>query len=110
MKYLKLLSRTLLGLVFIFSGFVKAVDPLGSAYKFVDYFTAFKLGFLEFLALPLGIALAAFELILGVVLILGYRRKIMYTILLWFMLFFTVLTFILKYLILLRIVAALEMP
>ncbi len=95
MKYLKLLSRTLLGLVFIFSGFVKAVDPLGSAYKFADYFTAFKLGFLEFLALPLGIVLAAFELILGVVLILGYRRKIMYTILLWFMLFFTVLTFIL---------------
>ncbi len=95
MKYLKLLSRTLLGIVFIFSGFVKAVDPLGSAYKFADYFTAFKLGFLEFFSLPLAIVLAAFELILGIALILGYRRRIVYTVLLWFMLFFTVLTFIL---------------
>lgn len=95
MKYVKLASRILLGLVFIFSGFVKAVDPLGSAYKFADYFTAFKLGFLEFSALPLAIVLAAFELLLGIALLLGYRRKIVYTVLLWFMLFFTALTFIL---------------
>lgn len=95
MKYLKLFSRIILGLVFIFSGFVKAVDPLGSAYKFADYFTAFKLGFLEFVALPLAILLAAFELILGIALILGYHRRVVYKILLWFMLFFTVLTFIL---------------
>ncbi len=76
MKYLRLLSRLIVGMVFIFSGFVKAVDPLGSAYKFADYFTAFKLGFLEFLALPMGVLLSAFELVLGIVLILGYRRKI----------------------------------
>lgn len=95
MKYLKILSRILLGIVFIFSGFVKAVDPLGSAYKFADYFTAFKMGFLEFVSLPLAIALAAFELILGLALVLAYRRKIVYQVLLWFMLFFTVLTLIL---------------
>ncbi len=95
MKYLKLISRILLGIVFIFSGFVKAVDPLGSAYKFADYFTAFKLGFLEFFSLPLAMLLAAFELVLGVALILGYRRKITFRLLLWFMLFFTILTFIL---------------
>jgi len=57
MKYIRLLSRFIVGVVFIFSGFVKALDPLGSAYKFADYFTAFKLGFLEFLALPMGIFL-----------------------------------------------------
>ena len=95
MKYLKLISRTLVGLVFIFSGFVKAVDPLGSAYKFTDYFTAFKLGFLEFLALPLALVLSAFELMLGVALILAYRRKVVYAVLFWFLSFFTVLTFIL---------------
>jgi len=93
MKYINLLSRFILGAVFIFSGFVKAVDPLGSAYKFSDYFNAFHLGFLEFLALPLGILLSAFELVLGVSLILGYRRRVFYPILMWFMSFFTVLTF-----------------
>ncbi len=95
MKYVRLLSRFIVGVVFIFSGFVKAVDPLGSAYKFADYFTAFKLGFLEFLALPLGIFLSAFELVLGISLILGYRRKTIFQVLMWFMSFFTLLTLIL---------------
>ena len=95
MKYIRLLSRIIPGVVFIFSGFVKAVDPLGSAYKFADYFTAFKLGFLEFLALPLGVLLSAFELVLGMTLILGYRKRVVFSITLWFMAFFTVLTFIL---------------
>jgi len=95
MKYLRILSRIILGVVFIFSGFVKAVDPLGSAYKFADYFTAFKLGFLEFLALPMGVLLSAFELVLGMVLILGYRKRIIFRLTLWFMAFFTLLTFVL---------------
>ena len=95
MKYIKLLSRIVLGAVFIFSGFVKAVDPLGSAYKFSDYFSAFHMGFLEFLVLPLGIFLSAFELVLGISLLLGYRRRSIYPVLMWFMTFFTVLTFVL---------------
>lgn len=95
MKYLSLLSRMVLGIVLIFSGFVKAVDPLGSAYKFADYFTAFGIGFLEFLALPLGVVLSAFELVLGVTLLLGYRRKLLYRIVMWFLLFFTLLTLVL---------------
>ncbi len=95
MKYLRVISRLTLGIVFIFSGFVKSVDPLGSAYKFSDYFGAFKLSFLSFLALPLGMILSAFELVLGMTLVLGYRRKITYRILLWFMGFFTILTLIL---------------
>lgn len=95
MKYFRLLSRLIIGMVFVFSGFVKAVDPLGSAYKFADYFNAFKLGFLEFFALPLGIVLSAFELVLGLALILGYRRKIVFLVLMWFMSFFTLLTFVL---------------
>jgi len=95
MKYIRLLSRIILGVVFIFSGFVKAVDPLGSAYKFADYFTAFKLGALEFLALPMGVFLSAFELVLGITLILGYRKRVVYAVTFWFMVFFTLLTFIL---------------
>ncbi|MCK4881378.1 MAG: DoxX family protein, partial [Bacteroidales bacterium] len=89
------MSRLIVGVVFIFSGFVKALDPLGSAYKLADYFTAFKLGFLELLALPMGIFLSAFELVLGIILILGYRRKTIFQVLMWFMSIFTLLTLIL---------------
>lgn len=95
MKYLSIASRFILGVVFIFSGFVKSVDPLGSAYKFSDYFTAFHLGFLGFLALPVAVVLSSFEVVLGISLILGYRRKYMYRIVTWFMVFFTLLTLIL---------------
>ncbi len=95
MKFLSLISRIILGAVFIFSGFVKAVDPLGSDYKFSDYFTAFKMGFLSFLALPMALLLPAIELVLGIALILGYHRRIIYRIVFWFLAFFTLLTLIL---------------
>ena len=95
MKFFRVIGRLLLGGVFLFSGFVKAVDPLGSAYKFSDYFNAFGLGFLEVTALPLAVLLSSFELLLGFALILGYRRRIVYEVLMWFMLFFTLLTLIL---------------
>lgn len=94
-KVIRIVSRFILGFVFIFSGFVKAVDPMGSAFKLGDYFIAFNLGFMDSLSLPLGIFLAAFELVLGIVLILGYQKKISYWVLLFFMAFFTVLTFLL---------------
>jgi hypothetical protein len=43
----------------------------------------------------MGIFLSAFELVLGISLILGYRRKVMFAVLMWFMSFFTLLTFLL---------------
>ncbi|HYW95838.1 MAG TPA: BT_3928 family protein, partial [Bacteroidales bacterium] len=95
MKILRLISRLITGIVFIFSGFVKAVDPLGSTYKFTDYFNAFHLGFLEPLALPLAIVLSSTELVLGITLLLGYRMRAAAWVLLFFMSFFTLLTFIL---------------
>ncbi|MBC7202761.1 MAG: ABC-F family ATP-binding cassette domain-containing protein [Pusillimonas sp.] len=45
-------ARYLLAVVFIFSGFVKGIDPWGTAYKLHDYFIAFHLHFLNNLALP----------------------------------------------------------
>lgn len=95
MKAIKLFSRFILGIVFLFSGFVKAIDPLGSAYKFSDYFQAFGLDFMDGLSLGLGIFLAVFELVLGLTIILGYQKRIVYFVLLLFMGFFTLLTFIL---------------
>lgn len=95
MKQLIILSRVLVGIVFVFSGFVKAVDPLGSAYKFGDYFNAFGMNFLNFLTLPLAVFLSSAELTIGVALLICYRMKVFSWIVLVFMSFFTVLTFFL---------------
>ncbi len=95
MKTIRSVSRLIVGIVFIFSGFVKAIDPLGSTYKFTDYFNAFGLDFFVPLALPLALVLSAIELVMGISLLFGYRMKIVSWAVLLFMSFFTVLTFIL---------------
>ena len=69
--------RLILAAVFIFSGFVKAIDPLGSTYKFEDYLTAFG-GFfneLTFIAFPLAIVLSTLELTIGLCLLLKVKLK-----------------------------------
>jgi uncharacterized membrane protein YphA (DoxX/SURF4 family) len=75
MKLLRSISRIIIGLVFIFSGLVKAIDPLGSAYKFHDYFQAFNLGFLNKLSLPLAIILCTAEFISGFSVLTGLKQK-----------------------------------
>lgn len=97
MKTLRTISRFIVGAVLIFSGFVKGIDPLGSAYKFNDYFTAFGLEFLDPMALPLGILLSTFEFVLGAVLILNIRTRITSWVVLIFMGFFTLLTLYLAF-------------
>lgn len=71
------LLRLLAGSVFVFSGFVKAVDPLGTVYKISDYLDAFG-GFgpqLAVLAYPAAFLLIVFELMLGVQLMLMLRFR-----------------------------------
>jgi len=92
---LSFISRLVLGVVFIFSGFVKGVDPLGSTYKFTDYFNAFNLGFLEPFALALALILAAAEFIIGVSLIFRFRYRLAVWAVTVFMSFFTLITFVL---------------
>ncbi|MFO7844318.1 MAG: DoxX family protein [Bacteroidales bacterium] len=92
MRKLNQLSRIILGLVFIFSGFVKAVDPLGSMYKFNDYFAAFNLEFLSIIALPLAILLSTLEFVIGFSLLFATKRKLTAWVTLIFMSFFTILT------------------
>lgn len=77
MKFSIFIFRIIVSLTFIFSGFVKLVDPLGSSYKFQEYFSSEVLNF-EFLipyALPFSILLILAELMLGVMLLLGYLPK-----------------------------------
>jgi len=76
-KFTTHLFRFLVGAVFIFSGFVKLVDPIGSQYKFEEYFSENVLN-IEFLipyALPFSILLIIAEIMLGVLLIIGYKSK-----------------------------------
>lgn len=87
--------RFLLGALFIFSGFVKAVDPLGFYYKIQDYLTAFGIvsWFPSYLPLFLGIVLSAVEFSVGIFLCLGIRRKTAPTLALLLMVVMTPLTF-----------------
>jgi uncharacterized membrane protein YphA (DoxX/SURF4 family) len=95
MKILRLISRIIIGLVFIFSGIVKAIDPLGSAYKFHDYFLAFNIGFLKQLSLPLAILLFTAEFISGFSVLTGIKQKTGILGVIILMAIFTPLTFIL---------------
>ena len=65
------IARLLLALTFILSGFVKAVDPLGTQYKINDYLTAMGLGqwMPDFLTLGASVLLLAVEFIIGICLL-----------------------------------------
>jgi len=75
MKVLRFISCIIAGAVFMFSGIVKAIDPLGTAYKFNDYFQAFNLEFLKPVSLILAVILFTAEFISGFAVLSGYRRK-----------------------------------
>lgn len=92
MKTIWQIARILLGLVFIFSGFVKGIDPWGSAYKFTDYFNAWGMGSFTSLSFSLGVVLSALEFITGVALVFNVFISIFSRIALLFMIFFTGLT------------------
>ena len=95
MKIIRIICRILVGIVFVYSGFVKGIDPYGYAYKIHDYFAAFNLSFLQLLDMPLSVFFSSTEFLLGIALILGVRLKIATWLLLLFMGFFTVLTLVL---------------
>ena len=92
LNIIAIISRILAGLLFVFSGFVKAVDPLGSTYKFIDYFHAFNLPWLDPAAFPLSIILSGSEFLIGVCLLLFIQNKWATWGALLFMVFFTPLT------------------
>lgn len=92
---IRFISRIVIGLLFLFSGFVKAVDPVGGAIKLKDYFEAFGLDYLNGSALYLAILLSSIELIVGFHILIKIRIRQMSTIAFIMMLFFTTLTLVL---------------
>ncbi len=92
-KKLFYFSRIFVGLLFIFSGLIKANDPLGFGYKLQEYFEVFHCTFLDDFAVAIAIILCALEMILGILLLFGFwANKISWGLLL-LILFFTFLTF-----------------
>jgi len=92
MKWISNISRILIGIIFVFSGFVKGVDPLGTAYRLEDYFVAFNWSFFIPFALFFSIFLCTLEFMVGIMLLLNLRMKLASWLLLLMMVFFTGLT------------------
>lgn len=92
MKALATISRVLVGLLFIFSGFVKANDPLGFSYKLQEYYHVFGLDFLVGSALYQAMFICVLEMVLGFAVLMGTRMKVTGSLLLGMIIFFTLLT------------------
>lgn len=91
--FLLWISRILVGFLFIFSGLIKANDPMGFGYKLQEYFLVFHTNFLNDFSTYIAIFICALEIIFGVLLLLGIAgRKVAWGLLL-LIIFFTFLTF-----------------
>ena len=88
------ICRLVLAVTFIFSGFVKAVDPLGTQYKIHDYLTAAGLAHYvpDFMTLSASVLLSAVEFILGICLLFAIRRRLVSKIVLVLLAAMTLLT------------------
>ncbi|WP_375558872.1 BT_3928 family protein [Bernardetia sp. OM2101] len=102
MKFLNQIICFLVGALFIFSGAVKAIDPIGTAIKLGEYFEVFATdvpsfhGFFHFLnqnATVLAVVFVVSEIVLGTALLIGFKRKITVWLLFLMITFFTFLTF-----------------
>ncbi|MBR5323963.1 MAG: triose-phosphate isomerase [Muribaculaceae bacterium] len=98
-----ILCRIVVGLTFLFSGFVKGVDPVGVAIKFKEYFVALGIDiltpssplgadFVSTFSISAAIGLSMFEFVLGAVILFGLYRKLAPTLAVLTMLFMTPLT------------------
>jgi len=92
MKIAVTITRWLVGLLFIFSGLIKANDPLGLSYKMLEFFEAWGWHFFDSYTLALSIFMIVCEVLAGVAVIIGWRIKWVSWFLLLLILFFTFLT------------------
>ena len=75
-SFFLILSKIVLGLTFLFSGFVKSVDVYGTTFKIVDYFHAFHLDIFQPLSKLLAFGIVGFEFLLGILIIIGIYAKV----------------------------------
>src|ERR1700748_1485300 len=92
MKILLNITRIIVGVLFIFSGLVKANDPLGLSFKMQEFFEVWGWTVFNDFALSFSILMIAFEIIAGVAVLLGWKMNLFGWLLLLLILFFTWLT------------------
>ncbi len=92
MKNLLMIIRWIVGLLFIFSGLIKANDPLGLSYKMQEFFEVWSLHGLHDYTLAMSIIMNVFEVLAGVAVIIGWRMKLFSWLLFILIIFFTFLT------------------
>ncbi|WP_293947126.1 MULTISPECIES: BT_3928 family protein [unclassified Sphingobacterium] len=92
-NYLLGFCRIFTGLLFIFSGFIKANDPTGFGYKLQEYFEVFHLTTFNEYATAIAVVICGFEILLGALLLFGVYANLVAWGLLLLILFFTFLTF-----------------
>lgn len=88
------LCRIAVALTFIFSGYVKAIDPLGTQYKIQDYLEVLNLATYipDYLSLTVSVLLGGIEFCLGILLLFAIRRKTVTRLLMLFMAIMTPVT------------------
>lgn len=94
-KIITQFSRLFVGILFIISGLIKLNDPIGFSYKLDEYFSTavFNLPFLVPYTLAIALFLVILEVVLGVMLLIGYKSKLTIWSLLLLVILFTFLTF-----------------
>jgi uncharacterized membrane protein YphA (DoxX/SURF4 family) len=100
MKKIVNIARVLVGALFIFSGLVKAIDPLGLAYKMEEFFEVWQAGgflpglmsWLHQYAVGFSVFMIILEVVAGVALLVGFWRKLTVWVIFLLVLFFTFLT------------------
>ncbi len=92
MKYVIWLLRIVVGVLFIFSGLVKANDPLGLTYKMDEFFEVLHMAFMSPYAFAFSLIMITFEILCGVAVLTGFAFRTFSVLLLLLNLFFTFLT------------------
>ncbi|MCB0699987.1 MAG: DoxX family protein [Chitinophagaceae bacterium] len=92
MKYILWAIRIIVGVLFIFSGLVKANDPLGLSYKMDEFFEVWNMHWMMPYSLAMSVLMIAFEIVAGIAVLIGYAYRLFSYLLLLLITFFTFLT------------------
>ncbi len=92
MKLIIQIIRVFVGVLFIFSGLIKANDPMGLSYKMQEFFEIWGMHFLNDYTLVMSILMIGFEIIAGVALLVGWQIRLFSWLLFLLIVFFTFLT------------------